>query len=183
MPADKNTTTGRDVNPDPITGEPGAHPVGTGVGAAAGGAAGAAIGAAGGPVGAAVGAVIGAIAGGLAGKGVAEMVDPTVEDAHWREHHASAPFPGRDRPYEDFAPAYRTGYMGYREGRSFDEREAELRMEYEGGQAGVGAPPSVTEGEQRQARTSWEEAREAARVAYERVQRGENRPRDSQRQT
>ncbi|NJL23055.1 MAG: hypothetical protein HC895_23115, partial [Leptolyngbyaceae cyanobacterium SM1_3_5] len=33
-----------DSNPDPITGEPGAHPVGTGIGAAGAGAAGAAIG-------------------------------------------------------------------------------------------------------------------------------------------
>src|SRR6266487_6871524 len=54
----------RDSNPDPITGTPGSHPVGTGVGAAAGGSAatyaGAAIGAAaGGPVGAVVGGVVG----------------------------------------------------------------------------------------------------------------------------
>src|SRR5688572_26056720 len=68
-----------DANRDPITGTPGAHPVGTGVGAAGGGAAGAAIGMAAGPVGAAVGATVGAIAGGLAGKGAAEAVNPTVE--------------------------------------------------------------------------------------------------------
>ncbi|MGZ8901027.1 MAG: glycine zipper family protein, partial [Limisphaerales bacterium] len=54
---DKNRTTtdknrNADANRDPITGAPGAHPVGTGVGATGGGAAGAAIGAAvGGPVG------------------------------------------------------------------------------------------------------------------------------------
>ena len=62
----------RDLNRDPITGTPGAHPVGTGVGAAAGGAAGAAAGAVGGPLGMAAGAVIGAVVGGLAGKGVAD---------------------------------------------------------------------------------------------------------------
>jgi uncharacterized protein (TIGR02271 family) len=66
-----------DKNRDPITGEPGSHPVGTGVGAAAGGAAGAAAGSAVGPVGTGVGAVVGAIAGGLAGKGAAEGVDRT----------------------------------------------------------------------------------------------------------
>ena len=38
------TTRTTDANRDPITGAPGAHPVGTGVGAAGGGAAGAAIG-------------------------------------------------------------------------------------------------------------------------------------------
>lgn len=66
-------------NRDPISGEPGAHPVGTAVGATAGGvAAGAAVGSIAGPVGTAVGAAVGAVAGGLAGKGVAEKVDPTV---------------------------------------------------------------------------------------------------------
>ncbi|CAN5487748.1 hypothetical protein BH09PSE5_BH09PSE5_37720 [soil metagenome] len=65
-------------NRDPISGEPGAHPVGTGLGAAAGGmAAGAAVGTMAGPVGTAIGAAVGAIVGGLAGKGVAEKVDPT----------------------------------------------------------------------------------------------------------
>src|SRR3954447_11610765 len=59
-----------DSNRDPITGEPGAHPVGAGVGAAVGGAAtGAAAGAVAGPVGAVVGAVAGGVVGGLAGKG------------------------------------------------------------------------------------------------------------------
>lgn len=51
-------TTGRDENRDPITGEPGSHPVGTGVGAAGAGLAGAAAGmAVGGPVGGVIGAV------------------------------------------------------------------------------------------------------------------------------
>ena len=71
--------TGGSENRDPISGAPGAHPVGTGVGAAAGGiAAGAAAGSVAGPVGTVVGAAVGAVAGGLAGKGVAEKVDPTV---------------------------------------------------------------------------------------------------------
>ena len=76
---ESGTLSGGSTNRDPITGEPGAHPVGTGVGAAAGGiAAGAAVGSVAGPVGTVVGAAVGAVAGGLAGKGVAEKVDPTV---------------------------------------------------------------------------------------------------------
>src|SRR6185295_3784278 len=79
-------------NRDPISGAPGAHPVGTGLGAAAGGmAAGAAAGTVAGPVGTVIGAAIGAVAGGLAGKGVAEMIDPTVEEAYWRETYVSRP--------------------------------------------------------------------------------------------
>jgi ElaB/YqjD/DUF883 family membrane-anchored ribosome-binding protein len=68
-------------NPDPITGAPGAHPVGVGLGAAAGGiAAGAAAGTfAAGPIGTVVGAAIGAVVGGLAGKGAAESMNPTQE--------------------------------------------------------------------------------------------------------
>jgi phage tail tape-measure protein len=65
------------MNPDPLTGTPGAHPVGTGLGAVGGAAAGASIGAAAGPVGAAVGTVVGAVAGALAGRGAAEAVNPT----------------------------------------------------------------------------------------------------------
>ena len=65
------------MNPDPLTGTPGAHPVGTGLGAVSGAAAGASIGAAAGPLGAALGTVVGAVAGALAGKGAAEAVNPT----------------------------------------------------------------------------------------------------------
>ena len=65
------------MNPDPLTGAPGAHPVGTGLGAVSGAAAGASIGAAAGPVGAALGTVVGAVAGALAGRGAAEAVNPT----------------------------------------------------------------------------------------------------------
>src|SRR5262245_14757859 len=82
---EKNFPDDTDANRDPITGAPGAHPVGTGVGAAGGAAAGAAIGAVtGGPVGAAIGVAVGGIAGGLAGKGAAELANPTVEDDYWR---------------------------------------------------------------------------------------------------
>jgi hypothetical protein len=122
-------------NPDPITGAPGSHPIGTGIGAAAGGAAaGAAVGTVAGPVGTAVGAAIGAVVGGLAGKGIAEKIDPTREDAYWRDEHVRQPY-ASNRPYDEFAPAYRVGYEGYGEygatGKSFEDSEAELRRRYE----------------------------------------------------
>lgn len=65
------------LNRDPITDEPGAHPVGTGLGAGGGAVAGAALGAVGGPLGVAAGAVVGAVLGGLAGHGAAEAISPT----------------------------------------------------------------------------------------------------------
>jgi phage tail tape-measure protein len=60
---DNDTTRQAGTNLDPITGTPGAHPVGVSLG----------------PVGTVVGAAVGAAAGGLGGKAVAEDFDPTVE--------------------------------------------------------------------------------------------------------
>ena len=77
-----------DANPDPITGAPGAHPVGVGLGSTSGATIGAIVGAVAGPVGTAVGAAVGGIAGGFAGKGLAELANPTVEGACWRENYA-----------------------------------------------------------------------------------------------
>jgi hypothetical protein len=155
----KSKDTNRDpANPDPITGEPGAHPVGTGVGAAAGGATGAAIGAIGGPVGAAIGLVAGSVAGGLAGKAAGESVNPTIEDAYWRENHSTQPY-GKGRPYDEYAGAYRTGYEGYSKyggtGRSFEASEPALRADYERNRG--------------HSRMSWDEAKPASRAAWQRA--------------
>ena len=68
-------------------------------------AAGAATGTVAGPVGTAVGAAVGAVVGGLAGKGIAEAIDPTVEDAYWRDNYRSRPY-ASDASYDDFGPAY-----------------------------------------------------------------------------
>jgi hypothetical protein len=171
MPTPDEDNRDKDTNPDPITGAPGSHPVGVGVGAAGAGAAGAAVGTAvGGPVGGAVGAVIGAVAGGLAGKAVGEAVDPTVEDAYWREHHRDQPF-AKDRSYDDYAPAYRVGYEGYREGARYEDIEDDLRSKYEI----TSAPIPETAGTR--ARLRWEEARQATRAAWDRVARGDSRVR------
>lgn len=151
-----------DANRDPITGAPGAHPVGTGVGAGAAGAAGAAIGTAvGGPIGGAVGAVVGAVAGGLAGKGAAEAVKPTVESAYWRDNYSSQPWVERTYRYEDYEPAFRTGWEGYSQygtsGKTYDQLEPELRSTYERNAAG-------------KTRLEWEKAKAATRAAWHRVE-------------
>jgi hypothetical protein len=152
----------KDANRDPITGAPGAHPVGTGVGAAGGGAAGAAIGTAvGGPIGGAIGLAAGAIAGGLAGKAAGEAVDPTREDAYWRENYRKEPYVTSGRAYDDYQGAYRTGYEGYSKygssKRRYEDVEPDLRRDYEQ------SPLS--------SRMSWEEARPAARAAWHRLER------------
>ena len=148
-----------DRNPDPITGAPGAHPVGTGVGAAGAGAAGAAIGAVAGPVGAAVGAVVGAVAGGLAGKGVAEAVNPTAEDAYWRDNYKTRPYVDSSVAYDEYAPAYRYGWESRNRyaGRRFDEVETDLQRDWEKSRG----KSSLT----------WERAKQATRDAWDRVER------------
>src|SRR5688500_16773609 len=104
--ATDRTPKDRDANRDPITGAPGSHPAGTGLGAAAGGmAAGAAAGTVAGPVGTALGAAVGAVAGGLAGKGIAEKIDPTVEDAYWRDNHRNEPYYQSGFSYDEYRPA------------------------------------------------------------------------------
>lgn len=102
----------RDLNRDPITDEPGSHPIGTGIGAAGGAVAGAAAGAITGPAGAAVGGVVGAVVGGLAGKAAGEAVNPTAEEAFWRENYSKEPYYEPGRPFDDYGPAYRLGLSG-----------------------------------------------------------------------
>lgn len=147
-----------DLNRDPISGAPGAHPLGTGAGAASGGLAGAAVGTlVGGPVGALVGAVAGAVAGGLAGKEAGESVNPTAEETHWREYYTREPYYAKDKSYEYYAPAYRTGWEGrmLHQGRRFEDAEPELKVAYE---------RLKTKEE-----PDWSEGRAAARAAWQRI--------------
>jgi hypothetical protein len=147
-----------DLNLDPITQEPGAHPIGTGIGAAGGAVTGAAAGALAGPIGAAVGAVVGAVVGGLAGKGAAEAVNPTAEDAHWREAHAQQPYHSDAYSYDDYAPAYRSGYQSMIDGRS-DWNEARSHLE------------ERWEADRSNSRLNWKDAEPAAKAAWERADR------------
>lgn len=156
-------------NPDPLTGEPGSHPIGTGVGATGGGLTGAAIGGAvGGPVGAAIGAVVGGVAGAYSGKGVAEAVNPTVEEQYWRDNHSSQEWAGADSSYEHYAPAYRTGYEGVTKyvGKPYEQIEADLARDYEKNDANPAIP--------------WDRAGPAVKAAWSRVS-GVHGPRDSDR--
>jgi uncharacterized protein YcfJ len=156
-PQAPNSVVG-DLHTDPISGAPGAHPVGTGVGAMAGGAAaGAAIGAIAGPVGAFIGVAVGAVMGGLAGKGVAEMIDPTAEEAYWRANYASRPYVAAGATYDDYGPAFSHGAKAHREhpGKAFDEIDGALASDWQRARS-----TSTLE---------WDAARHASRDAWHRA--------------
>src|SRR3954469_19279154 len=129
----------RDLNADPITGEPGAHPLGTGVGAAGGAVAGAAAGTIGGPGGTLVGGVIGAVVGGLAGRAAAEAANPTAEEAHWRDNYTREPYYEKGRTFDDYGPAYQHGmHARVQHDADWEAAEPRLASEWENQRAGSG---------------------------------------------
>ena len=156
----RGTTAGdaTDMNRDPITGAPGSHPVGTGVGATGGALAGAAAGSLAGPVGTVVGLVAGAVVGGLGGKAVAENVNPTAEDAYWRESYNREAYVQPGSSYDDYGPAYEMGWSTRASrGDTFDAVEPSLADEWSSRRGASGL--------------DWEQARPATRAAWERADR------------
>jgi hypothetical protein len=148
----------RDENRDPITGEPGAHPVGAGVGAAIGGAAaGAAAGMAAGPIGTVAGAVIGGVAGGLAGKEVAEQIDPSMEDHHWRNEYRLRDYYDPMIGYDEVGPAYQYGWESRAEygDRKWEDVEPDLAHDWTNRRG--------------KSTLDWGRARPATRDAWDRV--------------
>ena len=145
----------RDLNRDPITDEPGAHPVGTGIGATGGAVAGATVGAIGGPIGVAVGGVVGAVVGGLAGKAAAEAVNPTAEEAYWRDNYSKEPYYESGRAFDEYAPAYRLGVTGRTRYDDWATAEPSLASEWEKTRGGSSL--------------SWPQAKNASRAAWNRV--------------
>jgi hypothetical protein len=159
MTMNRNESDKGSANRDPITGAPGAHPVGTGLGAAAGGmAAGAAAGAVAGPIGAVAGAAVGAVVGGLAGKGIAENIDPTIEEAYWRENYRSRPYATKgDYTYDDYGPAYMYGVDNYSRypGKTFDEVEGDLGRDWQRAKG--------------KSRLAWDDAKHATKDSWHRL--------------
>ena len=159
------TNIAKKDNRDPLSGEPGAHPVGTGIGTAAGAAAGiagaAAIGAAAGtvagPGGIIAGALIGGVAGAFAGKGLAEEINPTAEDAYWRENYKTRPYVESNADYTHYQSAYGYGVEAYRanEGADFETLEPDLRSNWDK----VRGTSTL----------SWDKAKDASRDAFDRL--------------
>jgi len=97
--------------------------------------------------------------GGLAGHGVAEMIDPTAEDAYWRANYEKQDYVAAGSTYDDYGPAYRYGvdsYGRYKD-RSFDEVESDLKSGWEKfeGRRGAGS--------------TWDSVKSAVRDAWHRI--------------
>jgi len=150
----------RDMNRDPITREPGSHPVGTGVGSAGGAAAGAALGTPFGPIGMLIGGAVGAVAGGAAGHAAGEAIDPTGEVEYWRSAYQTRPYYDKSSTWDDYEPAYRYGLESKTRlrDRNWDDRvEADLRAGWD-----------KTKGK---SRLTWERAKDAVKDSWNRTDR------------
>jgi hypothetical protein len=153
-----------DANPDPVSGRPGFHPLGVTVGAVGGAAAGAALGSTVGLWAVALGTLLGALAGALLGKSAAESMKPTLpvhapdwsaEQAHWRANFATRPYVPAGADFDAYRAAYRYGFEAAAgEARAFAQAEPDLERRWSGDPAA--------------ARLPWQQARLAARDAFER---------------
>ncbi|KFN44426.1 hypothetical protein [Arenimonas oryziterrae] len=88
-----------------------------------------------------------------------ERIHPSVEDEYWSIVHADQAFARPDLRFEDYLPAYRTGYMGAArytpEGRAFEDVESLLEAEY-----------ARTKGD---SALVWDQAKLPARAAWDRM--------------
>jgi hypothetical protein len=100
---------------------------------------------------------IGATVGGLAGKGLAESIDPTAEDAYWRQEYRGRPYVDAHASYDNYGPAYSYGVaaFGRFEGRQFELVEPELAGDW-----------NTLRG---RSDLSWDQARPAVKDAWHRM--------------
>jgi hypothetical protein len=99
---------------------------------------------------------VGAVAGGLAGKAVAEKIDPTREDAYWKENYLKRPYAERGVAYETYRPAYQYGWEARSKypDQQFEDVEADLERDWQKSQ-GKALP--------------WQKAKPATRDAWDRI--------------
>jgi hypothetical protein len=87
--------------------------------------------------------------------------NPSVHDIYWREAFKREPYYTSDYTYDDYAPAYRTGYEAagryHGQNKRFDDMEPELRANYDRAKG--------------KSRLTWEKAKDAVRAAWHRVER------------
>ena len=91
------------------------------------------------------------------GKSEPRKVDPVIEEAHWREHFASEPYFDASYAFEDYLPAWRTGWEGVGKygGRTFEDAERDLQSDFHWNRG--------------QSRLLWDQAKPAVKAAFERA--------------
>jgi hypothetical protein len=99
--------------------------------------------------------VIGGVVGGLVGSEVAEDINPTAEEAYWKENYRNRPYVSKDSSFETYQPAYRSGIDAYSQNR--DKRFADIE------------PQLSQDWEKRNSSLSWEEAKPASQDAFDRL--------------
>ena len=127
------------------------HSIGAGTGAVGGALTGAAVGAAAGPVGSLVGA--------KAGDSIAEAVNPTTYNDHFKNTYNTSSYYVADRDWNDYEPAYKYGYdtYGQYKGRRFEDVETDLERGWETTKAN--------------SRLAWGDARGAVRDGWHVIER------------
>jgi len=100
---------------------------------------------------------VGGVIGALAGKETASLINPTTEDAYWRDNYKNRAYFDSLTSYDSYAPAYRYGIEAYSTyaGRKFDEIEPQLAQKWDAARG--------------TSRLTWETAKLASRDAYERL--------------
>jgi hypothetical protein len=86
-----------------------------------------------------------------------QALNPTLEDAYWRENYIRRPYVKADRSYEYYQPAYRYGWESRltNAGKSWEEMEPHLARGWEDNLAS--------------SQIAWHEARLAVRDAWNRI--------------
>jgi hypothetical protein len=85
------------------------------------------------------------------------MEDPAKEEAYWRKQHAKQPYADKNRSYEEYAPAYRTGAEAAvkHAGKKFEEIEDDIALDYEKARPEEALP--------------WDHARPAVKAAWDKL--------------
>lgn len=83
-------------------------------------------------------------------------VEAANEELYWREHFAAEPYYDSTFDFDEYLPAWRTGWEGRAKypGRSFEDAEGDLQADYHWNRG--------------QSRLLWEQAKPAVRAGFER---------------
>src|SRR5436305_11016861 len=89
--------------------------------------------------------------------GAAEGINPTAEDAYWRENYRTRPYMKTGSSYDEYQPAYRYGWesRGQYANRTWDQAESDLERGWDKAKG--------------TSRLTWYEAKNPVRDAWNRV--------------